>query len=189
MQQAALLSLDQAVDVLPRTSEASELFVEQTPVEQRRLLKTVVQKAAWKDGELWTELFEPFEILRRSNQESSRKEKENAGSGRELGILAPRTTGGSHSSESFDRPGVSVKIAQNEVVVSLAYYANSRPPGCLPCAYFREGRFRRVKLGLFLALFCVVFALFSSLNAALSGVDGRVDSRVGSMPSNFKSSK
>jgi hypothetical protein len=31
-------------------------------------------------------LFEPFEVLRRSNQESYRKEREKAGSGRELGI-------------------------------------------------------------------------------------------------------
>ena len=37
-----------------------------------------------------TTLFEPFEILRHSNQESYRKEKENSGSGRELGIWLPR---------------------------------------------------------------------------------------------------
>jgi hypothetical protein len=46
----------------------------------------VVEKAAWKGGALETALFEPFEILRHSNQESSRNEKENVGSGRELGI-------------------------------------------------------------------------------------------------------
>lgn len=40
MQQTALVQLDQAVDVLGMTSKASELFVEQTAVEQRRLLKT-----------------------------------------------------------------------------------------------------------------------------------------------------
>jgi hypothetical protein len=43
-------------------------------------LKMVVQKAAWKEGTLQTALFEPFEILRHSNQESYRKEKEKAGS-------------------------------------------------------------------------------------------------------------
>jgi hypothetical protein len=42
----------------------------------------VIQNATWQDGTLRTTLFEPFEILRRSNQESYRKEKEIAGSGR-----------------------------------------------------------------------------------------------------------
>jgi hypothetical protein len=49
----------------------------------------VVKKAAWKDGSLQTALFEPFEILRHSNRESYRKEKENAGSGREMRIWLP----------------------------------------------------------------------------------------------------
>jgi hypothetical protein len=31
------------------------------------LLKTVVEKASWKDGVLQAALFEPFEILRHSN--------------------------------------------------------------------------------------------------------------------------
>ena len=57
--------------------------------EQRRLLQVVVEKAAWKHGKLQTALFEPFEILRRSNRESSTKEKDNAGSGRDLGIWLP----------------------------------------------------------------------------------------------------
>jgi hypothetical protein len=54
--------------------------------EQRRLLQTVVEKAAWKDGALQAALFEPYEILRHSNQESYRNEKAKAGSGRELEI-------------------------------------------------------------------------------------------------------
>ena len=52
----------------------------------------VVEKAAWQDGALRTTLFEPFEILRHSNQESYRKEKENGGSGRDLGIWLPERT-------------------------------------------------------------------------------------------------
>jgi len=71
-------------------SRASELLLEQPPTEQRRLLQVVIEKATWKDGALETALFEPFEILRRSNQESSRKQKENAWSGRVSEILAPR---------------------------------------------------------------------------------------------------
>ena len=49
----------------------------------------VVEKAAWKGGILQAALFERFEILRHSNQESYRKEKEKAGSGREMGIWLP----------------------------------------------------------------------------------------------------
>ena len=86
IQKAAPAPVDQAIDMLRLTSRASELFLQQPASEQRRLLQTVVEKAAWKDGALQTALFEPFEILRHSNQESYRKEKEKAGSGRELGI-------------------------------------------------------------------------------------------------------
>jgi len=53
------------------------------------LLQVVVEKAAWQDGALRTTLFEPFEILRHSNQESHRREKENGGSGRDLEIWLP----------------------------------------------------------------------------------------------------
>jgi hypothetical protein len=44
-----------------------------------------------KYGALQTVLFEPFEILRHSNQESYRNEKEKTGSGREIGIWLPST--------------------------------------------------------------------------------------------------
>ena len=43
--------------------------------EQHRLLRTVVEKDTWKDGALQTALFEPFQTLLHSNQESYRKEK------------------------------------------------------------------------------------------------------------------
>ena len=90
VQKATPAPIDQAVDMLRLTSRASELFLQQTAAEQRRLLQVVVEKAAWQDGALRTTLFEPFEILRHSNQESYRKEKENGGSGRDLGIWLPR---------------------------------------------------------------------------------------------------
>jgi site-specific DNA recombinase len=73
--------VDQAIEMMGLMSRASELFLEQPAAEKRRLLQVVIEKAAWKGGQLQTALFEPFEILRRSNQESSREEKENAGSG------------------------------------------------------------------------------------------------------------
>ena len=75
----ATAPVDQAIDMLRLTSRASELFLQQMPAEQRRLLQTVVEKAAWKGGALETALFEPFEILRQSNQESYGKENEEAG--------------------------------------------------------------------------------------------------------------
>lgn len=89
IQKATPAPIDQAIDMLRVTSRASELFLQQPATEQRRLLQTVVEKAAWRDGALQTALFEPFEILRHSNQQSSRKETENVGSGRELGIWLP----------------------------------------------------------------------------------------------------
>jgi hypothetical protein len=64
----------------------SELFLEQPAAEQRRLLRVLTEKATWKAGVLQTTLFEPFQILRHSNQKSSRKEKENGGSGRDLEV-------------------------------------------------------------------------------------------------------
>jgi hypothetical protein len=45
---------------------------------ERGLLQTVVENATWKCGVLQTKLFEPFEILRHLNHESSRNEKENS---------------------------------------------------------------------------------------------------------------
>ena len=64
-------------------SRASELFLEQPAAEQRRFLGAVVEKATWKGGELRTTLFEPFDVLRHSNSESRRKEKEIGGSMKE----------------------------------------------------------------------------------------------------------
>jgi len=89
VQKATLAPIDYAIDMLRLTSRASELFLQQPAVEQRRLLQVVVEKAAWQDGALRTTLFEPFEILRHSNQESYRKEKGNGGSGRDLEIWLP----------------------------------------------------------------------------------------------------
>jgi site-specific DNA recombinase len=86
IQRATPAPIDQAVDMMRLTSRASELFLQKPAAEQRRLLQVVVEKAAWQHGALRTTLFEPFEILRHSNQESSRNEKEKAGSGRALGI-------------------------------------------------------------------------------------------------------
>jgi hypothetical protein len=81
--------IDQGVDMLRLTSRAAGLFLQQPPAEQGRLLQVLIEKAAWQAGALRTTLFEPFEILRHSNQESRRKEKENGGSGRDLQVWLP----------------------------------------------------------------------------------------------------
>jgi DNA invertase Pin-like site-specific DNA recombinase len=86
IEKATPAPLDQAIDMLRLTSRTSELFLQQPASEQRRLLQTVVASASWKNGGLRIALFEPFEILRHSNQESHRKEMEKAGSGRELAV-------------------------------------------------------------------------------------------------------
>jgi hypothetical protein len=44
--------------MLRLTSGPSELFLQQPASEQRRLLQTVVEKAAWKDGALEAALFD-----------------------------------------------------------------------------------------------------------------------------------
>jgi hypothetical protein len=64
IQEIQKATLDLAIDLLRATSQASEPFLQQPACEQRRLLRTVVEKARWKDGTLQTVLFEPFEILR-----------------------------------------------------------------------------------------------------------------------------
>ena len=86
IQRASPAAIDEAIDMLRLTSRASELLLQQPASEQRRLLTTMIETASWKDRELRTTLFEPFEILRYSNQESYRKENQNSGSGRELEV-------------------------------------------------------------------------------------------------------
>jgi hypothetical protein len=56
------------------------LFLQQPATEQRRFLGVAIEKATWQDAALRTTLFEPFEILRHSNRESYRKDKEIEGS-------------------------------------------------------------------------------------------------------------
>jgi len=73
-QKATLAGVDQAINTLCLTSQACRLFMQQSAEERRRLLREPIKKAAWQDGTLQTTLFEPFEMLRHSNQESHRKE-------------------------------------------------------------------------------------------------------------------
>lgn len=89
IQNAAPAPVEEAVDALRLTSEACRLFCQQTAAEQRRLFEVVIKQATWQNGELRAMLFEPFEIMRHSNHESNRKQREIAGSGQDLGIWLP----------------------------------------------------------------------------------------------------
>lgn len=86
LQNSAPAPVDEAIDMLRLTSHACRLFEQQSSSEQRRLLQLLIKNAAWQEGKLRTTLFEPFELLRHSNRESHRKEREMTGSGRDLGI-------------------------------------------------------------------------------------------------------
>jgi len=86
IRKAAPAPVEQAIETLRLTSQACQIFQQQPASEQRRLVQVLIQRAAWKDGELHTKLFEPFEILRHSNQESTRKEKGLGGAGCDSGI-------------------------------------------------------------------------------------------------------
>ena len=86
IQKAAPAPVDQAMDTMRLTSQACQLFLQQSAEEQRRLLQVLFKDEVWKNGGLRTTLFEPIEILRHSNQESCTKEKETAGSGQDLEI-------------------------------------------------------------------------------------------------------
>jgi hypothetical protein len=59
------------------TSRSAELFVLQPTHEKQRLLRLVLKSASWQHGQLSTEFEEPFESLRRSNQLSETKHREN----------------------------------------------------------------------------------------------------------------
>jgi len=129
IQRAAPAPIDEAIDMLRLTSRASELFLQQPAAEQQRLIKVVVDTAAWKDGMLHTTLFEPFEILRHSNQESARNEKANGGSGRDLKIWLPesdiaRNRNGSvqkDSAQVIDSSPTSVESRQPEQTVESVF--------------------------------------------------------------------
>jgi site-specific DNA recombinase len=67
-QSAALPSVSQAVDLIALTAQAADLFLKQPAVEQRKLLRLVLEAATWKGGELRMSFREPFSQLRLSNR-------------------------------------------------------------------------------------------------------------------------
>ncbi|MBI3679046.1 MAG: hypothetical protein HY235_01350 [Acidobacteria bacterium] len=90
IQKAAPAPVDQAIDTMRLMSQACHLFPQQSAEEQRRLLQTLIEDAHWQDGTLRMTLFEPFQILRHSNQESRRKAAQRADRAMQHVILPPR---------------------------------------------------------------------------------------------------
>jgi hypothetical protein len=73
-----------AINAIETTSILCKGFPAQPPAEQRRLLKIIVEKATWKDGELETTLRNPFQKLRLSNRASTTKQGKNGTGGTEM---------------------------------------------------------------------------------------------------------
>ncbi len=67
----------EAIDLIRLTTRAADLFAVQPVQEKQRFLRLVLKTAIWQGGQLHTEFEEPSENLRRSNQLSTRKYKEN----------------------------------------------------------------------------------------------------------------
>ncbi len=65
-----------AIDLMELASRAADLFVVQPPHEKQAFLRMVLKSAAWRHGELQTQFEEPFENLRRSNQQIRRTDTE-----------------------------------------------------------------------------------------------------------------
>lgn len=68
LENATLPPLTTAVEIARLTSHACTAFRNQEEPEQRKLLSLVLKNASWKGGQLQATLFEPFELVRRSNQ-------------------------------------------------------------------------------------------------------------------------
>ncbi len=68
LESCTLPPLTTAVELARLTSQACIAFRQQTGEEQRKLITLVMKEASWQDKKLRTTLFEPFSLVRRSNQ-------------------------------------------------------------------------------------------------------------------------
>jgi hypothetical protein len=65
-------------------SRAADLFAVQPVHDKQGFLRLILKSATWRQGELQTEFQQPFENLRRSNQLSNTKHKENGAPNAEI---------------------------------------------------------------------------------------------------------
>ena len=63
------------VELARLTSRACTAFPDQVEPQQRKLLSMALKNASRKDGELQANLFEPFELVRRSNRANGNQMK------------------------------------------------------------------------------------------------------------------
>ncbi len=84
------------------SSRAADLFDLQPLHEKQGFLRLILKSATWRHGELQTEFEQPFENLRRSNQLSNTKNKENGATNAEIGIWLPGRD--SNSDSRLQRP-------------------------------------------------------------------------------------
>jgi hypothetical protein len=86
---AAPAAVEDAINLMDLTSRAADLFAVQPVHEKQGFLRLILKSATWRQGELQTEFQQPFENLRRSNQLSSTKHKENGATNAEIDIWIP----------------------------------------------------------------------------------------------------
>ena len=86
---AAPAALEDAINLMDLTSRAADLFAVQPVHEKQGFLRLILKSATWRQGQLQTEFQQPFENLRRSNQLSSAKHKENGAPDGEIDIWLP----------------------------------------------------------------------------------------------------
>ena len=74
---AAPAAVQDAIDLMDLTSRAADLLAVQPLHEKRGFLRLILKSATWQQGQLRTEFEQPFDNMRRSNQLSQTKHKEN----------------------------------------------------------------------------------------------------------------
>jgi hypothetical protein len=96
---AAPAAVGDAINLMDLTSRAADLFAVQLVHEKQGFLRLVLKSATWRHGELQTEFQQPFENLRRSNQLSNTKHKENGATNAEIDTWLPRM----YSNQELDK--------------------------------------------------------------------------------------
>jgi site-specific DNA recombinase len=96
---AAPAAVEDAINLMDLTSRAADLFAVQPVHEKQGFLRLILKSATWRHGELQTEFQQPFENLRRSNQLSNTKHKENGATNAEIDIWLP----GMYSNQELDK--------------------------------------------------------------------------------------
>ncbi len=71
--------LDEGIKLLEMASKSHKTFMEQNPIEKRRLVSSFFAQSSWKGGKLSVNFRQPFELIAVSNSENSNKEAVSVG--------------------------------------------------------------------------------------------------------------